>query len=97
MQRNWQPDNTAIEDFHQYLLKNGVQFSEADFTENHEWVKQELRRELFGTAFGADTSDELRVSTDPTVLKAMESLPKAQELLNTAKKQVVQRFGKDTR
>lgn len=97
MQRNWQPDSAAMEDFHQYVLKNGVQFTEAEFTENHEWVRQELRRELFGTAFGADVADELRVSTDPTVLKAIESMPKAKELLETAKKQIVQRFGKDTR
>ena len=35
----------------------------------------------------------LGVQTDPVVLKAIEALPKAKQLLETAKKQIVQRMG----
>ncbi len=46
---------------------------------------------MFITAFGPDDSRRLAVEMDPVVLKAIESLPKAKELLDNVRQLLVQR------
>lgn len=89
--RNWTPDDLVLNEFHQFLLKEGARFTEAEFAENREWIKQELRREMYITAFGVEDARRLAVENDPMVLKAIESMPKAQALLETARRMIVQR------
>jgi carboxyl-terminal processing protease len=88
--RDWNPDQAMMNEFHQYLLKNNVQFSEAEFAENNDWLKVQLKREALITAFDLDESLKYGVETDPVVQKALETLPKARALLDNAKKQMVQ-------
>lgn len=89
--KGWGPDENVINEFHQYLLKNGVKFTEADFIANREWIKQQLKRELYITAFTVDESRRVAKEQDPAVLKAVEAMPQAKALLDNAKKQLVQR------
>jgi carboxyl-terminal processing protease len=95
--KEWAPDQGVLNDFRQYLLKENVKFDEAEFTENLDWVRQQIRREVFISVFNIEDSRRMAVETDPMVLKAIESLPKAKELLETAKKMIVQRLTKSTR
>ena len=46
LEKGWAPDQVVMEDFHRFLLDQGVQFSEADFAQHQDWIKQELRREI---------------------------------------------------
>ena len=92
--KGWTPDDAIIAEFHSYLLKEGLQFTEAEFAENNEWVKQQLRREMYLTAFGVEEARKLAVETDPVVTKALEGLPKAKALLENAQKLVVQRLAR---
>lgn len=91
LSKDWNPDENTLNEFHQYLVKEGVQFSEGEFAENRDWLKQQIKRELFITAFSQEESRKLTVETDPVVLKAIDSLGEAKKLLETAKKLVVQR------
>jgi carboxyl-terminal processing protease len=90
--KGWEPDTATMNDFHAYLLKENVPFTEAEFAENHEWLKQQLRREMYITAFGVEDSRKLGVETDPVVLKAVDSLDKAKALQENARKMIVQRM-----
>ncbi len=90
--KGWEPDQAVMNDFHAFLLKEGVPFTEAEFAENHEWLKQQLRREMYITAFGVEESRKLGVETDPVVLKAVDSLDKAKSLQENARKMIVQRM-----
>jgi len=92
--KNWEPDENLVNEFHQFMLKNNVTFTEGQFTENHEWVKQQLKREMYITAFSLEESQRVAVEQDPEILKAIDSLPKAKALLETAKKQLVQRMNR---
>ena len=38
-----------------------AEFSEADFTANREWVKQELKREMYVTGFSVDESRRVAI------------------------------------
>jgi carboxyl-terminal processing protease len=89
--KNWAPDNALMNDFHEFLLKSGVEFTEADYAENHEWLKQQLRREMYITAFGMEDARRLAVETDPAVRNAVDAMPRARTLRDNAKKLIVQR------
>ena len=88
----WVPDQQVMNDFHAFLLKEKVEFTEAEWAENNDWLKQQVRREIYITAFGTDEARKLAVDADPAVQKAIESMPKAKQLLDTARKTIVQRM-----
>ncbi len=90
--QDWVPDAAAMDAFHKFALKEKVEFTEADWTDNLDWLKQTLRQEVYITAFGKEASDRVAVENDPTVLKGMDALPKAKQLLESAKKMLVQRM-----
>jgi carboxyl-terminal processing protease len=90
--QGWAPDQTVINQFHEYLMKEKVPFTETEWAENLDWTKQQLQHEMYITAFGSEESRKLGVETDPLVLKAIESMPKARALQDTARKVVAQRI-----
>jgi carboxyl-terminal processing protease len=90
--KGWAPDNHVIDELHDYLLKNGVKFSEADFTADHDWIKRYLEKEMYIWAFNVDESDRVFAMTDPEVGKALEAMPQATALMQNAKKMMVQRM-----
>lgn len=90
--KGWEPSEGTVSEFHQFMLDKKIKFTEAEFVENHQWVKENLKQEFYVTAFGFDESDRVRIEQDPEVGKAIEAMPKAQGLLERAKKMVVQRL-----
>lgn len=95
--RDWNPDEAMMSDFHAFILKKEIQFSEAEFAENQDWIKVQLKREALITASGLDESTRYAIETDPMVLKSLDSLPKAQALLDSTRKQMVQLDKRSTR
>jgi carboxyl-terminal processing protease len=95
--KEWDPDQNVENDFHQYLLKEGIQFSEAEYAENHAWLKQQLKREIYITAFSVDDARRLSIQTDPETAKAIEAIPQDRALVESAKKLIVQRTQKAER
>ncbi len=73
-------------------MKNKFDFTEADFTADSAWVKQELKREMYITAFSYEDSQRVAIEQDPAVQKAMDSMPSAKKLLDNAKKLLVERI-----
>ncbi|MBM3773841.1 MAG: S41 family peptidase [Acidobacteria bacterium] len=92
--RNWEPDVAILNDFHGFLLKEGFSFTEADFVQDTDWIKRQLRLELYKTAFSTDESRRVEVETDPMIGKAIDALPKAKALLDSARRIIVQRMAK---
>ncbi len=79
--KGWSPSDEVMGNFHDYLKKQGVEFTEADWTANREWLRNRLQQEMYITAFSLDESKELQVTEDPEVQKAIQALPKAADLL----------------
>ncbi len=90
--KDWMPDDAFLTQFHDYLLKQAYTFTEAEFTQDHDWVRRYLAREIYLTAFNLDESDRVFAATDPEVERAIEAMPKARALVETAKKVLVQRM-----
>ena len=83
MPAGWAPDDKMVDDFHQFMLDNDVHFTEAEFTENHQWVKDQLKREMYITGFNVDASDKVQIQQDPEVAKAVEAMPIAAKMLRS--------------
>ena len=65
-------------EFHRFLVDSRISFTEADFALNHEWVRTQLKREMYAYAFSIDDANRVVVETDPEVAKAVDAMPKAQ-------------------
>jgi carboxyl-terminal processing protease len=95
--KGWEPDEALVNEFHQYLLDNKIEFTEADFTANHQWVKEQLKHEMYITAFSYEQSVRVGIEQDPEIARAVEAMPKATSLLENAKKLLVQRIQQQER
>ena len=62
------------------------------FTKHHDWIRRYLAKEMYTTAFNVDESDAMFSRTDPEVEKAVDTMPKASALLESARKIIVQRM-----
>jgi carboxyl-terminal processing protease len=83
----------VINEFRLFLETQKAQFTPEDFAANRDWVKKELKREMYITAFSQDESQRVAIEQDPVVLRAIDSMPKAKALVDNAKKLLVQRIG----
>ncbi len=94
--RRWEPDQAVLTQFHDFLTKDKVTFTEAEFNDNRQWLKQTSSSgEMYITAFTFEDSQRVAIEQDPMeVAKAIDSLPKAKELLDNAKKLLVERVTK---
>jgi carboxyl-terminal processing protease len=88
----WMPDPQVLGELHQYLLKNGYKFTEAEWGTDQDWVKRYLTREMYVWAFNKDESDRVFAQMDPEVAQAVEALPKAATLAANARKIVGERM-----
>jgi carboxyl-terminal processing protease len=89
--RNWEPSQDVENEFHRALVDSAATFTEAEFTQNHEWILQQLKLSAYAYAFSVDDATRYSLEVDPEVAKAADSMPKAQALLNTARKLIAQR------
>lgn len=87
----WQPDDNTLERFKTFLTSQHIAFTDADFAANRDWVKSQLRYELYFRAFDKNTADRAQWSDDPEVKKGIESLPRAQSLLQQVQRVLAQR------
>ena len=82
---SWTPPEAVLDQFHDYLMKEGVKFSEADWTKDHSWTRDQLRQQMYVTAFSFEDSEKVGVEQDPEVAKAIEVMPQASGLLARSK------------
>ncbi|MBI4905076.1 MAG: S41 family peptidase [Acidobacteria bacterium] len=87
----WQPDAETMEDFRAFLTERRIPYEESELVTNLDWVKRQLRLEMLTTAIGKEKSDEVAVSSDPEVLRAIESMSRAKALLDKSKRMVAEK------
>ena len=56
----WNVDTATMNEFHQYLLDQKIEFTEADFTKDYDKVRRRLQAEIYKTAFNAGRGHEVR-------------------------------------
>jgi carboxyl-terminal processing protease len=91
---NWNADDKTMNEFHAWLLEQKLDFTEAEFTQDYQWVEHRLQSEIYKTGFNIEASDRYEIRIDPEVEAAVNALPKATALLANAKKIVAERVKK---
>ena len=72
--------------FRHHLDKENIKFTEADITDNLDWIKLQIKMEIFISVFGLPSGYKVELQDDPQVLKAIESLPQARALYENVRK-----------
>ena len=87
----WTPDDRTIERFHAYLRDQNFPFTDREFSDHRQFVADQIRFELYRRAFGREAASRAGLQSDPEVLHAVDSMPKAQALLQEVQRVLAQR------
>jgi carboxyl-terminal processing protease len=90
--QGWDVSNEILNELHDYLLKKQYEFTEAEWAQDHDWIKRSLKYEMYMTAFNMEDAKRVQAESDPEVLKAIDLMPKARALQDTSRKVIVQRM-----
>src|SRR3954454_20781414 len=89
--KSFEVDENVLQDFRKSLEADQIPYTEADLVQNNEWVRSNIKSEVFVDAFGQEEGLKVKAETDPEVLKGLDMLPQARQLADNAKKVVAER------
>jgi len=84
-------DDAVMQEFRKFLDEQKITFTEADLAESNEWIRSNIKAELFINEFGQQAGMRVHAENDPEVEKALDLLPQAKQLADGAKKTIAQR------
>jgi carboxyl-terminal processing protease len=90
--KNFQVTDEVMQEFRRFLDSQKIPYSEAELAEGNDWIRSNIKSELFIAEFGQEEGLRVRAENDPQVIAALNQLPKAKELAENAKKIVAQRL-----
>jgi carboxyl-terminal processing protease len=88
--KTFEVDDAVMQEFRKFLDEQKITFTEADLAENNDWIRANIRAELFINEFGQQEGMRVHAESDPEVQKALDLLPQAKQLAENAKKVVAQ-------
>jgi carboxyl-terminal processing protease len=91
--KNFEVDDALMLEFRKSLDDANITYTQADLLDNNEWLRSNVKAEIFVDAFGQDEGMKVRAETDPEVVKGLELLPQAKALADNAKKIVAEHNG----
>ena len=80
-----------LQDFRKFLDSENIPYTEGELIENNDWLRSNIKAELFIDSFGQEEGLKVRAEADPEVIKALELLPQARALADNAKKVIAER------
>jgi carboxyl-terminal processing protease len=89
--QNFEVDDALLQEFRKFLDAEKVPYTEAEMIESNDWLRSNIKSELFVDAFGQEEGLKVRAETDPDVIKALDLMPQARALADNAKKVVAER------
>ncbi len=88
--KQFQVDDAVMQEFRKFLDEQKIPFTEADLADNLDWIKSNIKAELFINEFGQQEGMRVHAETDPEVEKALDLLPQAKQLADNARKTIAQ-------
>jgi carboxyl-terminal processing protease len=89
--KQFEVDEAVMQEFRKFLDEQKIPFTEAELAENSDWLKSNIKTELFINEFGQQEGMKVHTEYDPAVAKALDLLPKAKDLADNAKKTIAAR------
>src|SRR5262249_16129056 len=90
----WQVDDATLEQFRAFLKTQKFTFTDAEFDASKDFMKRWIRWEFYSRAFDKETADRAGWKDDPEVQRGIQSLPKAQSLLQQVQRVLAERGAK---
>ena len=78
-------DDAVMQQFKDFLKTNQIDYTDADIAGVSDWIKQNIKRELFTSQFGQLEGLKVTAEWDPQIAKALTFLPEAQTLEDHSK------------
>src|SRR6266850_2401958 len=91
--KNFEADDNVMRAFRGYLSKHSVRYTEPEMAETGDWIKRKIKQEVFMSSFGQQEGFKVLLESDPQVQKAVDAIPEARALYQTAKRITAQRTG----
>ena len=88
--KQFEVDDAVMQEFRKFLDEQKITFTEADLAENNDWIRSNIKAELFINEFGQQEGMRVHAETDPEVQKALDLLPQAKQLAENARKIIAQ-------
>ena len=84
-------DEQVMQEFRRFLDDKKIPYTEADLAANNDWVRSNIKSEIFIDAFGQESGLQVRAEADPEVIKALDLLPQAKQLADNARRIIAER------
>lgn len=91
VEKNFQVDDAVMGEFRQFLTSQQVSYTDQDLAGVGDWVKANIKAEIFTSQFGQQEGLKVRADWDPMIGKALSYLPQAQALEENARKVMAQK------
>ena len=91
--KTFEADDVVMQDFRKFLDEEKVPYTEAELIESNDWIRANIKSEVFVDAFGQEEGLKVRAESDPEVVKALDLMPQAKALADNARKVVAERTG----
>src|SRR6266496_222583 len=88
--KSFEIDDATLQEFRKSLDEANVPYTQADLIDNNDWIRYNIKSEIFVDAFGQDEGMKVRAESDPQVVKGLELLPQAKALADNARKIVAE-------
>ena len=89
--KSFEVDDALMQDFRKFLDSEKIPYTEAELLQNNDWVRSNIKSEIFVNAYGQEEGLKVKAEADPEVLKALDLLPQAKQLAEKARELVAQR------
>jgi carboxyl-terminal processing protease len=89
--KNFEVNDQVMQEFRKFLDSQKIPYTEAEINESMDYLKSNIKTEIFISEFGQEEGLRVRAESDPQVMAALNQLPKAKELAENAKKILAQR------
>jgi carboxyl-terminal processing protease len=89
--QNFEVDEAVLQDFRKFLDAEKIALTEAELIENNDWLRSNIKAEIFIDSFGQEEGLKVRAETDTEVVKALELLPQARALADNARRVIAER------
>jgi carboxyl-terminal processing protease len=85
--REFVVDDAILQQFKDYLKANQIDYTDSDLAGVQDWVKANIKADLFTSQFGQLEGLKVRAQADPQITKALTFLPEALALEDRGKTQ----------
>jgi carboxyl-terminal processing protease len=89
--RDFVVNDAVVGQFRKYLDQQKIKYSDEDIQANINWLKWQIKREVFTSYFGLNDGYKVELQDDVQLEKAVELIPQAKALYQNARKILAER------